>query len=487
MAGYEGVHFTGLMRAEHRENIDEVSVKFDRPGEMRQLCLSVFGAGTRLWQGGRRGLEACQSSVDDSAEETPRLLGPEAVGRYNDVMLRRRFGRTEIAMPVFSCGGMRYQFKWQDRPLGDIPAANQANLAATIHRALELGINHIETARGYGSSERQLGQVLPQFERSELVVQTKVSPKANPAEFERDFHDSLARLGLDYVDLLGLHGINDERTCDWAIRPGGCFEVANRLRERGKVRFIGFSTHGPLDVIERAINFGEAETGKGFDYVNLHWYFIFQRNWPAIEAAIRRDMGVFIISPSDKGGRLYEPPDKLRTLCEPLSPMVFNDLFCLSHPQVHTLSLGAARASDFDEHMGVLPLLEDAEAVLEPIVERLSRAMEQATGHRHPEAFLPGLPAWQQLPNNYNLQMILWLLNLAKGWDLVEYGKWRFGLLNNAGHWFAGNHPRSLDEISDGPLLEALEGYPNKQHVPGLLREATALLGGQENKRLSES
>src|SRR5580704_12373958 len=61
-------------------------------------------------------------------------------------MKYRRFGRTELAMPVISCGGMRYQFKWQDVAPGEIPAESQANLEATIHRAIELGINHIETA-----------------------------------------------------------------------------------------------------------------------------------------------------------------------------------------------------------------------------------------------------------------------------------------------------------------------------------------------------
>ena len=68
-------------------------------------------------------------------------------------------------------------------------------------------------------------------------------------------------------------------------------------------------------------------------------------------------MGVFIISPSDKGGQLYNPPAKLVDLCQPLSPMVFNDLFCLSHPQIHTLSLGAARPTDFDEHLKTLPII----------------------------------------------------------------------------------------------------------------------------------
>ncbi|NEN99285.1 MAG: aldo/keto reductase, partial [Moorea sp. SIO3I7] len=231
-------------------------------------------------------------------------------------MQYRRFGRTELQMPVFSCGGMRYQFKWQDVPKEQIPQDHQQNLEATICRSLELGIHHIETARGYGTSEMQLGEILPKFPREQLIVQTKVTPKPDPKEFRRKFNQSLAFLKLDYVDLLGIHGINTPELLDQTIRPGGYLDVARQLKAEGKVRFIGFSTHGPTDVIVKTI-----ETDQ-FDYVNLHWYYINQLNWPAIEAATRHDMGVFIISPSDKGGMLYKPPQRLVELCAPLSPMV---------------------------------------------------------------------------------------------------------------------------------------------------------------------
>src|SRR5436190_8077991 len=106
-------------------------------------------------------------------------------------MKYRRFGRTELSMPVFSCGGMRYQFKWQDVSPSDIPAENQANLEATIHRAVELGINHIETARGYGTSEMQLGNVLPKLPREKIIVQTKVGPHASAKEFRKTFERSM--------------------------------------------------------------------------------------------------------------------------------------------------------------------------------------------------------------------------------------------------------------------------------------------------------
>src|SRR5271170_2031184 len=124
-------------------------------------------------------------------------------------MKYRRFGRTNLQMPVISCGGMRYQHSWKDEEADGITAEGQANLEATIHRALELGINHIETARGYGTSEMQLGRVLPGLPREKIIVQTKVAPQADAKEFLRIFETSMKYLRLDHVDLLSLHGINN--------------------------------------------------------------------------------------------------------------------------------------------------------------------------------------------------------------------------------------------------------------------------------------
>ena len=166
-------------------------------------------------------------------------------------MKYRRFGRTELEIPVFSCGGMRYQYSWKDVPPGEIPEENQRNLEAVIRRSLDVGINHIETARGYGTSEIQLGRILPQFPRDELIVQTKVVPTANPREFRKTFHHSLDNLKLDYVDLLGIHGLNTPQLLEETLRPGGCLQAAQRLQQEGKVRYIGFSTHGATELIER--------------------------------------------------------------------------------------------------------------------------------------------------------------------------------------------------------------------------------------------
>ena len=172
-------------------------------------------------------------------------------------MKYRRFGRTELRMPVFSCGGMRFQFKWQDVDPKSIPRENQQNLETTIHRAFELGINHFETARGYGSSEMQLGRVLPALPRDKIIVQTKVGPKPTAAEFLRTFDTSMEYLRLDYVDLLSLHGINNRELLHHSLKPGGCLTAARQMQKDGRVRFVGFSTHATTDLILEAINLFE--------------------------------------------------------------------------------------------------------------------------------------------------------------------------------------------------------------------------------------
>ncbi|MBM4152662.1 MAG: aldo/keto reductase, partial [Kiritimatiellaceae bacterium] len=114
-------------------------------------------------------------------------------------MPKRRFGKTELNMSVLTCGGMRYQQSWQDDEAArqSVTEENQKNLEATVRYALELGINHIETARGYGTSEYQLGKFMPALPRDPMIVQTKITPRETSAEFLEAFELSLATLHLD--------------------------------------------------------------------------------------------------------------------------------------------------------------------------------------------------------------------------------------------------------------------------------------------------
>ncbi|MCW8131680.1 MAG: aldo/keto reductase [Planctomycetota bacterium] len=391
-------------------------------------------------------------------------------------MLYRRFGRTELRMPVFSCGGMRYQQSWNDKD--KFTDESQRNLEACIRRSLELGINHIETARGYGTSEEQLGHILPKLPRQEMIVQTKVGPSKDPKEFLKTFEKSMSLLKLDYVDLFSLHGINNEERLQWSLREGGCLEAALELKRQGRVRHVGFSTHAGLPVIMDAVKDGR------FEYVNLHWYYVFQANWPAIEEATRRDMGVFIISPSDKGGKLYAPSKKLVEFTAPFSPIEFNDAWCLARPQIHTLSIGAARPTDFDEHVKALKHLvpgADTRALLAPVEARMRAEMERVLGRDWCESWHVGLPEWSKAPGQVNVYEILRLRNFAKAFDMLEYGKMRYNLLGKGDHWFPGNQ---ADKLAGLDFAAALAGSPHQAAVPSALAEAHALLKAEDVKRL---
>lgn len=388
-------------------------------------------------------------------------------------MKYRRFGKTELEMPVISCGGMRYQHSWN---AGDDPtAASEANVEACVKRALELGITHFETAQGYGTSEKQLGRILPQLPRDEIIVQTKVPLYSDPKRFSAAFDDSMGRLRLDHVDLLGIHGINNLNLLEDAKR---CFELAQGWRREGRIRHLGFSTHAMTPTIVETI-----ET-LDFAYVNLHWYYIFQENWPAIEAAAARDMGVFIISPNDKGGMLYEPSQKLVELCAPLHPMVFNGLFCLSRPEVHTLSCGVSSPSDFDAHMETVAKLEEAKALAGPIASRLDQVLEDTLGREWLDTWRAGLPYFHETPGEINMWVILRLWNLVKAFDMVDFAKMRYNLLKDGEHWHPGQKANDLDMLD---LSACLKNSPHGEVIPGVLREMHALIGGEDTARLQNN
>ena len=380
-------------------------------------------------------------------------------------------------MPVLTCGGMRFMRSWNESEAERVTPEEQHRLEDAVERAVAAGITHIETARGYGTSEAQLGRVLPRLPRARLIVQTKIEP-CPAEEFLRKADECFRALRLDYVDLLAIHGINNEDLLHQTLRKGGALEGARKLQREGRCRFVGFSTHGSCQLVERAIATEE------FDYVNLHWYFVHPHMEPAVATAGRYDLGVLIISPNDKGGHLYKPSARLRRLCRPLSPMQFNLLYCLAREDVHTLSIGVAQASEWDEHIAALAYYPRRVELATQIAMRLEQELERTLGREWWRHWWKGIPEWSKIPGQVNVFEIVRLWNYAVGLGLTDYARSRYNLLGQAEHWFPGRNAAQMDEAA---VRRALAYSPFADRIVEVLRDADRRFRGQPARRLSQS
>ena len=217
-------------------------------------------------------------------------------------MNERRLGRTglmvsEIGYGAWGIGGSMW-----------LGAEDQESLKA-LHRAVDLGVNFIDTALVYGNghSEQLVGKVVR--ERDErIVVASKVPPKnrmwpapdgidpdeAFPAEWVRRCTErSLSNIGLDFIDVQQFHVWSDE----WVGR-GTWLEAVQALKDEGKVRFFGVSIndHQPANAVKLI------ETGV-VDTVQVIYNVFEQAPEDALFAACERaDVGVIARVPLDEGG-----------------------------------------------------------------------------------------------------------------------------------------------------------------------------------------
>jgi len=207
-----------------------------------------------------------------------------------------------------------------------------------------------------------------------------------------------------YIDLFSFHGVSSLPVLEYITRDGGNMGVANRFKEEGKIRHVGFSTHGTPKIIKAII-----ETDK-FDYVNLHYHYFGSYhasgydngegetgNLPNVALAKEKDMGVFVISPFDKGGKLYKPTEKVCELVgTQMSPMIFA-AHHLWNQDVDTISVGVAKKSDFDEVVYAARFADDEdvkESLNEEggIEERLLQAANEALGEEWVDQYVQAPP-----------------------------------------------------------------------------------------------
>ena len=214
-------------------------------------------------------------------------------------MLYRRLGRTDLQVSEVSYGAARGA------------SSDFAQFDATIKAAIEAGLNFIDTAESYdgGESERALGKILRGHD--DVIIETKYrpydshSPDANydgtPDALVRSAEESLRRLQRDRLDILLGHGIRTLESLDRFMNDG-CYDAMVKLRDQGKVRFIGISElsegDGTHEILKQAVPTGV------FDVVMLTINMLLQTAIDSTAPLCRQhDVGTVVMMPLNQASK----------------------------------------------------------------------------------------------------------------------------------------------------------------------------------------
>lgn len=422
---------------------------------------------------------------------------------------------------MFQLKGMRIQETWipdtvpllKPNKSKVVKSASQQNLKDLILCCLKVGLNHFETARFYGSSEVQFVDALATLiedgtiKREDFIFQTKCFPMEKRADFEKQFQASWSNVErLKYIDLFSFHCVSESGQIDNVLSDAedGIYNFALDLQKEGKIKHIGFSSHGSAENIMRMIN------SNKFSYVNIHKHFFGdyhaagtpdtlggEGNAAAVKKALELDMGVFQISPFDKGGKLYRPSAAVAQAIGPeMSPIAFAALHAWKTQGMHTASVGFARSSDLDEVIEAARLYaegEKAEALLKAAEERLNNLAIEKLGKDWFEKGLLNVPSfYTESSDGMAIGHMLWVHNCLTAYGMYEFSKDRYGMLEKASaswsksksfeenmkkNFNPGNPGRSFDPDVD--LTEALKDH----YDPKLAKSKLAEVHEWLNKR----
>jgi aryl-alcohol dehydrogenase-like predicted oxidoreductase len=164
----------------------------------------------------------------------------------------RTLGRTGLKVSVLGLGGGGHS------RLGVSANTSERESADVVTKAVEWGVNLIDTAEAYGT-EKRIGLALQGLKRENIYISTKYSLYHDgklkpPGDLEKSVDGSLAQLNTDYIDIYHLHGVKES---DYSYAAEHLIPEMLKMREKGKIRFLGITETFPNDprhtMLQRAV------------------------------------------------------------------------------------------------------------------------------------------------------------------------------------------------------------------------------------------
>jgi len=152
---------------------------------------------------------------------------------------KRPLGKTGFDVSILALGGVKYNF---------LP---DAEAAAVVSRAIDLGVNYIDTAASYKDSEAKIGPVMSE-RRDEVYLATKGTSR-DRSGMAADIEASLKRLRTDRIDCVQIHDLKDEADLAKALGPDGAVKAIEEFRAAGQVRFVGVTGHRDPHILAKAL------------------------------------------------------------------------------------------------------------------------------------------------------------------------------------------------------------------------------------------
>ncbi len=205
---------------------------------------------------------------------------------------------------------------------GDDSRIDETKAQAMVDYAMEQGVNYYDTAWGYhdGHSETVMGKALSRYPRESYYLATKFPgyDLSNMDKVEEIFEKQLEKCGVEYFDFYLFHNVCEMNIDAYLDEKYGIHEYLMKQKKAGRIRHLGFSAHGNLDVMKRFLD----AYGRDMEFCQIQLNYLdwtFQGAKEKVELLKEWNIPVWVMEPL-RGGKLAKLADEDEKTLKALRP-----------------------------------------------------------------------------------------------------------------------------------------------------------------------